>query len=70
MSGFSLKKRFISGDVEINPCPKPKFDENFSICDWNFCSVVTHNFAQVSLLKAYIVFTTLTLFVCQKHTSI
>ena len=44
----------LSGDVEENPCPKPKLWLSFSICHWNVNSVSAHNFYKVSLLRAYI----------------
>ena len=44
----------LSGDVQLNPGPKNKFDVNFSICHWNLNSIAAHNYAKVFLLKAYI----------------
>ena len=45
----------LSGDIQLNPCPKNKVDVNFSICHWNLNSISAHNYAKVLLLKAYIV---------------
>ena len=44
----------LSGDVQLNPSTKNKFDVNFSICHWNLNSIAAHNYAKVFLLKAYI----------------
>ena len=44
----------LSGDVQLNPSPKNKFDVNFSICHWNLNSTAAHNYAKVFHLKAYI----------------
>ena len=49
---FSL----LSGDVELNPVPKRNSRNAFSICHWNLNSISAHNYAEVFLLKAYIVF--------------
>ena len=40
----------MSGDVEINPGPH---HSTFSFCSWNLNSICVHNFARVSLIKAY-----------------
>ena len=44
----------LSGDVQLNPGTKNKFDVNFSICHQNLNSIAAHNYAKVFLLKAYI----------------
>ena len=44
----------LSGDVQLNPGPKNKFDVSFSIRHWNLYSIAAHNYAKVFLLKAYI----------------
>ena len=44
----------LSGDVELNPGPKCKAAQTLSICHWNLNSVCAHNFAKLSLLRAYV----------------
>ena len=44
----------LSGDVELNPGPKHNAVQTFSICHWNLNSICAHNFAKLSLLKAYV----------------
>ena len=44
----------LSGDVEINPEPKRKTAQTLSICHWNLSSICAHNFAKLSLLRAYV----------------
>ena len=34
----------MSGDIEINPGPKPSSCNKFSICQWNLNSISAHNF--------------------------
>ena len=41
------------GDVELNPGPKRNAAQTFSICQWNLNSICAHNFAKLSLLRAY-----------------
>ena len=43
-----------SGDIEINPGPKPNSCQRFSICHWNLNSISAQNFLKLSLLRAYI----------------
>ena len=43
----------LSGDIELNPGPKPNSCKSFSICHWNLNSITSHNFIKVSLLTAY-----------------
>ena len=40
--GFA--KVILSGDVELNPGPKPNSVQNFSVWDWNMNSIPAHNF--------------------------
>ena len=42
------------GDVEVNPGPKRKATQTLSICHWNLNSICAHNFAKLSLLRAYV----------------
>ena len=44
----------LSGDVELNPGPKCKAAQTLSICHWNLNSVCAHDFAKLSLLRAYV----------------
>ena len=44
----------LSGDVEFNPGPKHKAVKTLSMCHWNFNSICAHNFAKLSLLRAYV----------------
>ena len=43
-----------SGDIEMNPGPKPNPSHRFSICHWNLNSLTAHNYLKVSLLRAYV----------------
>ena len=43
-----------SGDIEMNPGPKPNTCHSFSICHWNLNSLTAHNYLKVSLLRAYV----------------
>ena len=44
----------MSGDIDMNPGPKPSSCNKFSICHWNLNSVPAHNFIKLSLLRANI----------------
>ena len=64
LMGFSLNTFFwlqsllvlLSGDVKINPGPKRTPKASWSICHWNLNSISPHNYAKLSLLRAYLVF--------------
>ena len=43
-----------SGDIDMNPGPKPNPSHSFSICHWNLSSLTAHNYLKVSLLRAYV----------------
>ena len=43
-----------SGDIEMNPGPKPNSCHSFSICHRNLNSLTAHNYLKVSLLRAYV----------------
>ena len=43
-----------SGDVEMNPGPKPNPCHSFSIFHWNLNSLTAHDYLKVSLLWAYV----------------
>ena len=51
LHGLMIK---ISGDIELNPGPKQKQDQSFSICHWNLRSIPAHNFQKLALLQSYI----------------
>ena len=44
----------LTGDVELNPGPKCNAAQTFSICHWDLNSTCAHNFAKLSLLRAYV----------------
>ena len=46
----------MSGDIKMNPGPKPSSCNKCSICHWNLNSISAHNFMKLSLLRAYISF--------------
>ena len=52
--GFCSILISLSGDVQLNPGPKNKFDVIFFICHWNLNGIAAHNYTKVFLLKAYI----------------
>ena len=43
----------LSGDIELNPGPKPSSFKYFSICHWNLNSITSHDFLKVKLLTGY-----------------
>ena len=44
----------MSGNIEVNPGPKPSSCNKFSIYDWNLNNIFAHNFVKLSLLRGYI----------------
>ena len=42
------------GDIELNPRPKHKQGQCFSICHWNLNSIPAHNSLKLKLLQGYI----------------
>ena len=48
----------MSGDVQVNPGPKPNSckSQRFSICHWNLNSLIAHGFPKVSLSTTYLSF--------------
>ena len=44
----------LSGNVELNPGLKRNAAQTLSICHWNLNSMCAHNFAKLSLLRAYV----------------
>ena len=43
-----------SGNTELNPGPKHKQDQSFSICHRNLNGIPSHNFQKLELLQGYI----------------
>ena len=43
-----------SGDIEMNPGPKPNHCHRLSICHWNLNSLTAYNYLKVSLLRGYV----------------
>ena len=43
-----------TGDVKVNPGPRTKASNTFSVRHWNLNSISAHNYSKVSLLKAYL----------------
>ena len=43
-----------SGDIEMNPGPKPSPSHSFSMCHWNLSSLTAHNYLKVSYLRDYV----------------
>ena len=43
----------LSGDVEIDPGPRHKFEKSLSICHWNLHSMSVDNYIKLSSLKAF-----------------
>ena len=50
---YNIRLIRLSGDIEVNPGPKPSSFKNFSICHWNLNSISAHDFLKVKLLAAY-----------------
>ena len=46
----------LSGDVKIYPGPKGTPKASLSICHWNLNAISAHNYAKLSLLRAYLAF--------------
>ena len=40
----------LSGDIELNPGPKPNYCKSFSICHRNLNSITSHNLSNQSLI--------------------
>ena len=43
----------ISGDIESNPGPENRCNQNISFCHWNLNGKAANNFVKISLLEAY-----------------
>ena len=44
----------LSGDIEKNPGPRPRFSQIFLICHWNLNSITAPSYVNFSLLKSYL----------------
>ena len=44
----------LGGDVEVNPGPRTKANNTFSVCHWNLNGISAHKYSKVSLLRAYL----------------
>ena len=42
----------LSGNMELNPGPKPNSGQKFSLCHWDLNSIPGHNFSKIQLLSA------------------
>ena len=42
----------LSGDIELNPGPKPNSGQKFSVCHWNVNSIPVYDFSKIPLLIA------------------
>ena len=51
---YVLLIRLRGGEVELNPGPKRNTVQTLSICHWNLNSICAHNFAKLTLLRAYV----------------
>ena len=51
---FYILLTTLSEDVEVNPEPKLNAVQILSVCHWNLNSICEHNFAKLSLLRAYV----------------
>ena len=50
---YHLRFIRLSGDIELNPGPKPSSFKWFSVCHWNLNSITSHDFLKVKLLTPY-----------------
>ena len=41
-------------DIEKNPGPKTKPNDNLSVCHWNVNSIPSHNFQKIAVLKSFV----------------
>ena len=42
------------GDIEENPGPKIKPNDNLSVCHWNVNSILFHNFQKIAVLESFV----------------
>ena len=50
---YQIRLIRLSGDIELNPGPKPISFKCFSICHWNLNSITSHGFLKVKLSTTY-----------------
>ena len=58
-----------SGDIEMNPGPKPNPCHSFSICHWNLNSLAAHNYLKLSFYGYALLIRNLMLYVYQRPIS-
>ena len=44
----------LCGDIEENPRPKTKPNDNLSVCHWNVNSIPSHNFQKIAVLESFV----------------
>ena len=44
----------LCGDIEENPGPKTKPNDNLSVCHWNENSIPSHNFQKIAVLESFV----------------
>ena len=44
----------LCGDIEENPGPKTKPNDNLSVCHWNVNSIPSHNFQKIAVLESFV----------------
>ena len=52
INNFKHLLLLLSGDIEINPCPKRS--SNIKFCHWNLNGLAAHDFIKVPLVEAFI----------------
>ena len=43
----------LCGDIEENPRPKTKPNDNLSVCHWKVNSIPSHNFQKIAVLESF-----------------
>ena len=49
-----IKLILLCGDIEENPGPKTKPNDNCSLCHWNVISIPSHNFQKIVILESFV----------------
>ena len=44
----------LCGDIEENPGPKTKLNDNLSVCHWNVNSISSHNFHKIAVFESFV----------------
>ena len=42
------------GDIEEDPIPKTKPNDNLSVCHWNVNSIPSHNFQKIAVVESFV----------------